>query len=196
MPPQPQPTNQQYSEAPQLQPQQIAQQRYEYGLNSERFGSIVKEFVDVPIIDIMELKLTGYRKDASGKIEKDLDKIPIIKDPHWAAEITDITRMWVNMHTEFSQHGKNVDKIISGFCDVMGEKLMFSGDAINIHNRTAVLMGLCHLVANSESKAEGGSNQIFVKGFSVNEGIINDAGQQKKGIMDYILPFRNKRYGG
>lgn len=193
--------DQQYNPTQQivLPQDQMNRPNYDYSRDIiPSYGSIIKDLTDTKdMLDLYELRLRGKKKDASGKIVFDEGGTERVKTDRAARDFVDIIRGVVNRHNDFSYYDeKDSNAIIMGANYTICRWLMFQGDEVPLRYRYKISFEAMSMIFSSTHKAIGGKMLLWTKG-TFNEGM-NHSGEsnQKKGIMDYIFPFRRRHVGG
>lgn len=159
----------------------------------EHYGSIIKDLMDTnkDIVDF-ELRLIGCEIDENGKIAP-IPNVKPMMDRNTAKEFMNIIRSVVNQNTHFSKFSeKTVYNVLMAANYRICKFLMFQGEKVPLRKRGNISFEAMNLLNASLHKANEGVILRWSKG-SISEGFQSQANNNnKRGIMDYILPMRRK----
>ena len=97
---------------------------------------------------------------------------------------------------DFSYYdSKEVEDMTAGAASIIPEWLMYQGDVVPKGYRFKIGFEAMAYVKASLCKAQDGRMLKWSKGAISETSNMSPPKEDKKGILDYIIPFRNKRAG-
>lgn len=161
----------------------------------DTYGSIIKDLTDTDkLLDEFELRLRGKVRTEQGKVVDDPAGTAYIKTDRAARDFVNIVKSIVNRHTDFSFYEvKEGYALIDGACKLIPEWLMYQGGDVPKGYRVKIGFEALSLIKASVHKAINGRMLTWTKGAINEQASFNSRPEtEKKGLMDFILPFRKK----
>lgn len=164
--------------------------------NVETYGSIIHKLIspDKVLMDF-EMRLIGKEPDGKGGYKRSETIKPKITDETVAREFVDIVRSFANDNINLSKlDDREVANYLMGLNYTLNRYLMLQGERVPTYYRQKISFEAMGIASASIHKAHEAHISVWSKG-SLSEGAMHKP-QEKRSLMDYIFPSRNKAYGG